>query len=128
MNDVCDMYNAVNGKIAFIICQLISETSYARFRNPRMLERKTRYFHLSATLNEYKQKLIHLKELRENMSASDSEQELDTSDVFTLARKTHELEDLVRSLQTMEDPHMRYNPGIFLFVSDKALDLELVSV
>jgi ketopantoate reductase len=62
----------------------------------------------SATLNEYKQKVIHLKELRKNMSASDSEQELDTSDVFVLAQKTHELEDIVRSLQTMEDPQMRY--------------------
>lgn len=62
----------------------------------------------SATLNEYKQKVINLKELRKNMSASDSEQELDTSDVFVLAQKTHELEDIVRSLQTMEDPQMRY--------------------
>ena len=42
------------------------------------------------------------------MSASDSEQELDTSDVCILAQKTHELEDIVRSLQTMEDPQMRY--------------------
>lgn len=62
----------------------------------------------NATLNEYKQKVINLKELRKNMSASDSEQELDTSDVFVLAQKTHELEDIVRSLQTMEDPQMRY--------------------
>jgi hypothetical protein len=62
----------------------------------------------SASLNEYKQKVVHLKELRKNMSASDSEQELDTSDVFMLAQKTHELEVIVRSLQTMEDPQMRY--------------------
>ena len=42
------------------------------------------------------------------MSASDSEQELDSSDVFVLGQKTRELEDVVRSLQTMEDPQMRY--------------------
>ena len=60
--------------------------------------------------------MIHLKELRKNMSASDSEQELDTSDVFMLAQKTRELEDIVRSLQTMEDPQMRYVQftGIYL--------------
>ncbi|XP_028392422.1 SHC SH2 domain-binding protein 1 homolog B-like isoform X2 [Dendronephthya gigantea] len=62
----------------------------------------------NATLNECKQKSIHLQELRKNMSASDSEQELDTSDVFMLAQKTHEFESIVRSLQTMEDPQMRY--------------------
>ena len=62
----------------------------------------------NASLNEYKQKVVHLRELRKNMSASDSEQELDTSDVCILAQKTHELEDIVRSLQTMEDPQMRY--------------------
>ena len=61
-----------------------------------------------ATLNEYRQKVVHLRELHKNMSASDSEQELDTSDVCILAQKTHELEDIVRSLQTMEDPQMRY--------------------
>lgn len=62
----------------------------------------------SAKLNEYKQKVAHLKELRKNMSASDSEEELDTSDVFILAQKNHELDDIVSSLKTMEDPQMRY--------------------
>ena len=52
--------------------------------------------------------MVRLKALRKNMSASDSEQELDTSDVFMLGEKTRELEDIVRSLQTMEDPQMRY--------------------
>ena len=60
--------------------------------------------------------MIHLKELRKNMSASDSEQELDTSDVFMLAQKTRELEDIVRSLQTMEDPQMRYVQFIGIYL------------
>lgn len=41
------------------------------------------------------------------MAASDSEQELDSSDVLSLAKKTHELENIVKSLQTMENPQMR---------------------
>ena len=65
-------------------------------------------FLFEGTLSEYKQKVLHLKELRKDMSASDSEQELDTSDVLVLAKITHELEDVVRFLQSMEDLQMRY--------------------
>jgi hypothetical protein len=85
--------------------------SYKNLRNTR------KYFlYFSATFNEYKHKVVHLKELRKNMSASDSEQELDTSDVFMLAQKTRELEDIVRSLQTMEDPQMRYVQFIGIYL------------
>lgn len=59
------------------------------------------------TYNDYKQKVADLKKLRKDMAASDSEQELDSSDVLSLAQKTHELENIVKSLQTMENPQMR---------------------
>ena len=60
------------------------------------------------TYNDYKQKVADLKKLRKDMAASDSEQELDSSDVLSLAQKTHELENIVKSLQTMENPQMRW--------------------
>lgn len=62
----------------------------------------------TANYNTYKRKVSELKKFRKDMAASDSEQELETSDVIKLAQKTHELENIVKSLQTMENPQMRY--------------------
>ena len=60
------------------------------------------------TYNDYKQKAADLKKLQKEMAASDSEQELDTSDVLSLAQKTHELEDIVKLLQNMENQQTRF--------------------
>ena len=42
------------------------------------------------------------------MVTSHSKQELDTSDALSRAQKTHELEDIVKLLQAMENQHMRF--------------------
>ena len=50
---------------------------------------------------------MNFAKLRKDMGASDSEEELSTSDVLSLAQRSFELENIVRSLRTMEDPQMR---------------------
>ncbi|KXJ17847.1 SHC SH2 domain-binding protein 1-like B [Exaiptasia diaphana] len=57
---------------------------------------------------EYKNKLLELEKLRDQMATSDSEQELDDLDVLKCALKNEECNTLVHSLQMMENPQMRY--------------------
>lgn len=107
-NNLCQEFiKKYNGKLHFVGVVLIYLCFVVRSNDAYFMTIS------KAMLNECKQKSTHLKELREAMSASDSEQELDSSDVFTLAQKTHELDSTVRSLQTMEDPQMRYFEMIY---------------
>jgi hypothetical protein len=66
------------------------------------------HYNLTETYEQYKLKLAELELLRKQMSASDSEQELDDLDVLKCAQKTEECDTLVHSLQMMENPQMRY--------------------
>ena len=75
-----------------------------------MNKREKEYLNFSSqdTIALYKQEAMSLKVLRKNMSASDSEEELDSSDVYTLDQKTEELDAIAKSLQVLEDPKMRF--------------------
>lgn len=66
------------------------------------------YTYFTDNYAQYKRKLAELELLRDQMSASDSDQELDDLEVLKCAMKTEECNTLVQSLQMMENPQMRY--------------------
>lgn len=60
------------------------------------------------TYDQYRQKLTELKQLQEQMSTKELDQELDEVDVLRCAQISEFCESLAHSLQIIENPQMRY--------------------